>query len=359
MKELTYLKNNYTNPLSPIAFSGINKIYNYFDGNLSKKEISNFLSKVESYTLHKEEHKFKKYNITRVFSLRDLWQIDLVQIDELKDENDGVKNLLCCIDAWSRRAFVEPLLDKKCTSTFKAICKILSRSGGYPRHVASDAGSEFNCGKNLDLFDSLGVNYYTVSSDIKCGIVERFQKTLQKKIYMYMTEKQTKRYINVLQDIVHAYNMSPHSLLKLSPYDAELPENQEKLARFHSKIFLKNLKAKQKSKFKLNDPVRISEKKTPFSRSYNQQFKDEIFFICKINTERPIPRYYIKDENGEELKGFFYGYQLTLCKVKDHRLIILKSRMKNKKKEYYVQFKGYSSKSNRWIPAKNLKEIKD
>ena len=357
MKPIDYLKKNYTNPASPVAFAGISKIYSFFEGELSRKDIKDFLSTIQSYTLHKEEHKVKRYNITRVFSLRDIWQIDLIHVDELYKENDGVKYLLCCIDVWSRRTFVEPLLNKKSESTYNAIRKILNRSGGYPKNICSDGGSEFNCEKNINLFKQLSINFYTVNSDIKCGIVERFQKTLQKKIYMYMTEKQTNRYIDILQDIVHSYNSSIHSYIKMSPYDAENPSNQEKLQKLHGKAFLKNLKFKKNPKYRLKDPVRISEKKTAFSRSYNQQNKDEIFFVSKINTSKPIPRYYLKDESGEELEGFFYEYQLTLARIEEHRVQVLKKRKRNKITEYFVTFKGYSSKYDRWITEKELLDI--
>ena len=44
--------------------------------------------------------------------------------------------------------------------------------------------------------------------------VERFQRTLQKKIYTYMQEKQTRRFVDVLPDIVFTYNNTTHSTTK-------------------------------------------------------------------------------------------------------------------------------------------------
>ena len=42
---------------SPIAFAGISKIYNYYNKQISKKEIEHILSTVPTYTKYKEAKK--------------------------------------------------------------------------------------------------------------------------------------------------------------------------------------------------------------------------------------------------------------------------------------------------------------
>ena len=51
------LKRSYINPGHPIAFSGINAIYNYYKPHLNVNDIKTVLSEIENYTLHKEFHK--------------------------------------------------------------------------------------------------------------------------------------------------------------------------------------------------------------------------------------------------------------------------------------------------------------
>lgn len=53
------LERNYTNIGHPIAYSGINTIYSFYNGILKKKEIEKFLSTNFAYTLHKETTKQK------------------------------------------------------------------------------------------------------------------------------------------------------------------------------------------------------------------------------------------------------------------------------------------------------------
>uniref|UniRef100_A0A158P516 Integrase catalytic domain-containing protein n=1 Tax=Tetranychus urticae TaxID=32264 RepID=A0A158P516_TETUR len=62
------------------------------------------------------------------------------------------------------------------------------------------------------------INYFTSTDDIiKCAIVERFNRTLRNRIYRFLSHNSTKRYINVLQDIVESYNNSFHRTIGMSP----------------------------------------------------------------------------------------------------------------------------------------------
>lgn len=54
------LENNYTNPGHPIAFSGIQSIYQYYNGKLSFEKIKNVLKNFENYTLHREYHQLRR-----------------------------------------------------------------------------------------------------------------------------------------------------------------------------------------------------------------------------------------------------------------------------------------------------------
>ena len=48
-------------------------------------------------------------------------------------------------------------------------------------------------------------------SEKQANYVERFIKTLKSKIYRYMVEKNSPRYIDVLPKIVDSYNKTWHS----------------------------------------------------------------------------------------------------------------------------------------------------
>ena len=68
-------------------------------------------------------------------------------------------------------------------------------------------------------------------------------------------------------------------------------------------------KKTSKYKFKIGDQVRISKIKRNFEKGYLPNFSREVFSISKQIPRNP-PVYKIKDYDGEELKGTFYGKEL-------------------------------------------------
>ena len=63
-------------------------------------------------------------------------------MQSLSKYNNGVKYLLCVIDLFSKYAWVNPIKDKKGTSTVNAFQKIISK-GRKPNKIWVDQGSEF------------------------------------------------------------------------------------------------------------------------------------------------------------------------------------------------------------------------
>src|SRR5277367_5063068 len=55
--------------------------------------------------------------------------------------------------------------------------------------------------------------------DIKCAIVERFNRTLKSRMFKYFTAKGTRKYIDILDDLVVAYNSSHHRSINMRPID--------------------------------------------------------------------------------------------------------------------------------------------
>lgn len=53
--------------------------------------------------------------------------------------------------------------------------------------------------------------------DVKAAVIERFNRTLKERMWRYFTYKNTRCYIDILQDLVHAYNHTRHSTTKMVP----------------------------------------------------------------------------------------------------------------------------------------------
>ena len=53
--------------------------------------------------------------------------------------------------------------------------------------------------------------------DVKCSIVERAQRTIRDRVYKFFTYSNTRRYIDVLQKFVNAYNDTVHPATGFAP----------------------------------------------------------------------------------------------------------------------------------------------
>jgi hypothetical protein len=177
---------------------------------------------------------------------------------------------------------------------------------------------------------------------------ERFQKTVQRKIYLYITEFETRRFIHVLDKIIEILNITKHAFLKASPFSVETDkELQYKTMLLHSQKY-ENVR-KHKQRFNIGDVVRISLKKSTFHRSYNLQRSYERFIVNSINLKMKFPRYSLRDENVDEISGDFLGFELVKVDLERYRAIIVKSRYKNGKKQFLHKFKGYGPEFDLWL----------
>lgn len=94
---LDFINKNYSNPSSLICYSSISGLKKIFKS-LSEDDIKSVLSKFESYSLMKSSKNNHIYNPFFSHNLRDVFQMDCLQLKELAPQNQGFNYLLCVID---------------------------------------------------------------------------------------------------------------------------------------------------------------------------------------------------------------------------------------------------------------------
>ena len=271
-------------------------------------DIFDFLAKQNAYTLHRNIIRRFPRRKTYAKGIDDLWQIDLVDLSYLARHNDGYRYLLMCIDVFSKYGRIEPVKTKTGAEITKAFAKmIVERKCVF---VQSDKGGEFlNATFQQFLSDNEIKHYTSENEEIKCAVVERWNRTMETKIFKYMTYKSTNRYIDVLQDLVTSYNSTYHTTLKMAPIEVNSNNEDEVRHRMYPS------KPKRiKWKFEIGDTVRMSAARRPFDRGYRQKWSEEMFKIIRRHPTHP-QTYSISDYAGEEIKGKYYVQELQ--KVKD------------------------------------------
>ena len=110
--------------------------------------------------------------------------------------------------------------------------------------------------------------HFVTHNEKQANYVERFIKTLKSRIHRYMIEKNTHRYIDVLQKIVTSYNYTWYSGIRSEPVNVN-KQNEKQLwwQMYWPKEPYVKKKKKEKIKFDFNvgDRVRTTYIRKPFS----------------------------------------------------------------------------------------------
>ena len=317
-----------------------------------------YLSKQDAYTLHKRRRKRFPRRKTYSKGIGDLYQVDLVDLSNISRQNDSCRYLLTCIDVFSKRAWAIPLLTKSSRHVTEAFEKILA-TGDKCRMLQSDKGAEFLNSTFQHMLKRHNIHFYTSENDdIKSAVVERFNRSLKTKMFRYFTFKNTRRYIDVLQDLIDSYNATYHRSIGMAPNEANA--SNESLIR--SRLYPPKSTKKLRFRYDVGDTVRIATTRhSPFAKGYTGKWSRELFKIASRQPTVPVT-YTLRDLLDEDIKGKFYEPELQKVALNDddnvdddgeqHFIIdkILKTRRGTDGKiNYYVSWVGYPSKFNSWV----------
>jgi hypothetical protein len=274
--------------------------------------------------------------------------MDLMEMIPFAKINDGHKYILTCIDVFNRFARCIGVKSKSANDMYDAMSTLFKDV--HPKNLQTDLGKEFYNSKVKSLLAKYQVNHYSVHSQYKAALVERFNRTLRERLNKYFTHQGNKTWIKVLPKVVHSYNHSGHRGLNgLRPVDISSDNETE--------IWLaRKIEKPKKPKYKIGDFVRISKiSASPFIKNFNQNWSDEVFKIIKIDVKQSPVMYFIEDEESNQVQGKFYEQELQVLAEKPniYRIQqILKTKGKGKHKQYLVKWHGYSTPS--WILAEEI-----
>ena len=176
----------------------------------------------------------------------------------------------------SKYVWVIPLKKKSGETITDAFSRVIKQP--QPIHLQTDKGSEFKIKLFQSFLENHKIKFYTSeNNEIKAAVVELFNRTLKSKMYRYFTFKGTRRYVDVLADLIHSYNNTFHTSIKMAPAEATVQNESEVGRRLYP------LKKKLKFKFNIGDKVRISKERKEFKKRYLASWSEEIFTIVTRN----------------------------------------------------------------------------
>lgn len=347
------LKSIYYDKKHSAGFSSVKKLSDA--SGFSYGEVKKWLKSQPTYTLHKQAR--KKYT-TRSYIVHDIdeqWQSDLCDVKSIAKYNSGHNFILTVIDIFSRYAWARPLKTKHGKEVTKAFQSIF-REGRIPKRIQTDQGKEFENRHVKALFERHNIELFSIKSQFKAALVERFNRTLKHRLWRYFTANLTQNWTKVLQDTLHAYNHSIHRSIGLKPADV----NSDNVDRVRQSF--KQKRVITKSDLHVGDKVRISKVKSVFAKGYLPNWTEEVFTVSAVNTKHAPITYKLKDYHGEVIEGSFYRQEIEPIIADDDVYLVEKiiRRQKREGEEWcFVKWAGYPASMNSWIRRADILRLTD
>ena len=276
------------------------------------KKYREMLNKVYALQRHKEvtsKHLKKLYK--REGAIRPFYsvQVDLADFPKLQNPmNKNVRYLLICIDVFSRYMWIVPLTSKANLHIplRKLLLDMKTKFNKTPENITGD--NEFDTRQLKTLANEFKFRWWfgDPHEKYRTGIVERSIRTLRGLIKRYLTQNDTTKYIDVLDELVDNYNDTEHSHIRTKP----------RVAITQKQTFPKPMK-KEIPILKAGDMVRVlMPRQRAFDKGDKPYYSKELYEVMKKQGNK----YHIRNiETGLVSKKTYYIHQLLHVKavVKD------------------------------------------
>jgi hypothetical protein len=290
----------------------------------------------------------------------EIWDCDIM-VMENNPGNRGIRYVLCCIDLFSRYLWTRLMKTKTAGESSKALASIFDDSSRTCDVLRTDNGGEFTGAPFQKILKERGVSHRIAYGAHKANYVERVQRTIQTRLYKYMYENNTGVFIDVIDDLVAAYNKTPHGTTGVPPADVDESNYSKIYDEVYVPILNKRAGVSNSFAFDIGDLVRISVTREAFSKGYKQKYTEELFRVKNRIPSDP-PRYRLEDLKGEDIKGSFYAADLQKFHLKDIDKVVFKienilgERTIGRRKYKLVKWRGYSDKFNSLVPVSDLRK---
>jgi hypothetical protein len=215
-----------------------------------------------------------------------------------------------------------------------------------PSRLFTDQGKEFEAEEMKRFFREKWMIDKRCSSDksVKAGMAERMIRTIRHRLHRYFSEKNTERWVDVIDDIMGAINRSVCRVTSMRPIDV----NEDNANRLWERLYgVDHRQIRRTNHFKKDDAVRLALNKPVFKKGTMPTVTDEIFRVDeKVASGIEPVHYYIRDHKGERIKGRVYGPEMTKTREDadtTYRIerVIKRKRDKAGVRKALVKFIGY------------------
>ena len=186
------------------------------------------------------------------------------------------------------------------------------------------------------------IRFFTVKSQFKAAVVERFNRTLKNKMWRHFTHTGSYKWLNVLPGLMRAYNSTAHRSIGMAPA-AVNKEIEHELWQMQEETGPQQVSHVKESKQVLHvRDVRLSKAKRVFDKGYLPNWTEEVFTISRIIDTSEPKQYKVRDDRLEEIDGSFYAAELQKVSKPEVYAIekVIRSRKVAGRRQYCVKWPG-------------------
>ena len=194
-----------------------------------------------------------------------------------------------------------------------------------------------------------GIQHFASESEQKAAVVERFNRTIKTRIWTYLSDRGTVRWVDVIQDLVDAYKNSRHRSIGMAPADVQKKDENRLWVRLYG-----DGDTHLNGSISQGAVVSASSQKTIFDKGYMPNWTKEHFTISQaLPVRRGIKRrvYKLVDYNNDEVKGSWYPEEIQEITDNQYRIekVLRKRTLPDGTKELFVRWEIWPEKYNSWI----------
>lgn len=244
-------------------------------------------------------------------------QMDLLDMTKYSKWNKGYKWIMNCVDVYSRKLVSVPMKSKELKDVYPAYEKCM-RVFGTPKNLNTDLEPAVMSNKFQTMLREKNITHYANDPELKRNnaIVERMNRTVREKLAKYFYSRDTKEWVDVIDDIVENINNSVNRNIKTTPDD--IWENKSKPAM---------RKYRYVSEIKVGDYVRVLKKYDIFAKKTElKDWSKNVYLVV----ERMGNRFKVKNDKGNEVEKM--GYELQ--KVDKDKVQTFEGEKKKQGKEF-------------------------
>jgi len=309
--------------------------------------------------IHAPVRRVKEHRQVVVNGPNDIWTSDAINLTLYEKDkafagtNDGYMYASVWMDCFTRYAYAVPQKRLTAEATWTAFEEAMAQARAKPRLLWVDQGSDYTSKYFKAKAKAAGITVYHVfTGESKAAMAERLNRTIIERLFRMMTARQSRRWIDILPDVMRWYNdqhvhaalgMTPAAAAKLSPAG-----QQELWLRQYGHV-----SESAPATIAVGSWVRISRARAAFDkRARDGNWSTEPFEVVRIRNSSP-PLYFLRDLLGEDIAGGFYSGELQY--VGDERpttfLVesVLKRRTVRGQKQVLVRWLGLPPKFDSWI----------